>query len=476
MSFINKVIDFISELFRSLNNGTLFFGGVGDLVRAFFDIFLITILLYLMLLFIKHSRAWQLVKGIIFVCAFVLLCNLLGLELVGYVFSNFLYIFAIMFVVIFQPELRRILETVGIKSFTSLKGMLGAGSNDTDKTRLSNLIHEICLACKEMSKSYTGALILIERNTRLDELLMQENVVKFESSVTNSVLQSLFYKGAPMHDGAVLIRNGTIIAARCHVPLSVTMHSLDRTGTRHRAAVGASEMGDTIAIAVSEERGKTSIAVNGKLYEMQNSSELEANLKYLLGVTAVEDNKGGLKKAFGFRKKKVVTAETKPAPDLAVAKEGKMEGTYMLKTVEAERKDLFGSQTLAASISEKIVLAVISLLLSFGLWIYVQITNNPVITKQITVPISYDQELPSQYEYQYIVDTVTVDIVGRQKVIENLQPKDVVATIDYSNVTDPGVKELPIKVEPRDDHVYFRVDKVQHDTVSVTIYEKSSDK
>ena len=108
-----------------------------------------------------------------------------------------------------------------------------------NSTELSAFINEICIACKEMGRSYTGALILIERKTKLDELLSQENVVQFDSSVTSSVLQSIFYKGSPMHDGGLLIRDGRIIAARCHVPLSVTMHALERTGTRHRAAIGA---------------------------------------------------------------------------------------------------------------------------------------------------------------------------------------------------------------------------------------------
>ena len=460
-----------------MSNGSLFFGGVIDLVRSICDIMLIAVLLYLILLFIKHSRAWQLIKGIIFVFAFVLLCSLLGLEMVGYVFSNFLYIFAIMFVVIFQPELRRILETVGIKSFTSLKGMVMGSGTTENQTQVSNLIHEICLACKEMSKSYTGALILIERNTRLDELLMQENVVRFDSTVTNSVLQSLFYKGAPMHDGAVLIRNGMIIAARCHVPLSVTMHSLDRTGTRHRAAVGASEMGDTIAIAVSEERGKSSIAVNGKLYEMQNSSELEANLKYLLGVSGTEETKSGLKKAFGKKGKKAKKAAQAMAkankPNIVVA-QGEKEGKASDSMVQIQRaEEMLKNKSLTASISEKIILAVISILLSFGLWIYIQINNNPVITKPYKVTISYSEAPSNYYEYQYLVETIDVDIVGRQKVLKELQDDDFIAEPDWSAITGPGDVEVPVVIKAKDSGTYFRIEKQQPEKVSLYVIEKT---
>lgn len=324
-----------------------------------------------------------------------------------------------------------------------------------------------------MARDYTGALILIERNTKLDELLMEENVVQFESSVTSNVLQSLFYKGAPMHDGGVLIREGKIIAARCHVPLSVTMHNLDRSGTRHRAAVGASEMGDTIAVVVSEERGKTSIAVNGKLYEMQNSAELEANLKYLLGVSDL--NESGLKRAIGGKKKKrskaqiananVVVAQNEPSGDDSSFK--------MADSVQRGAESL-RSKSRSSSIAEKIILAVLSLLISFGLWIYIQINNNPVITKHYEVPISYDNmSLDGDSYLSYPIEKVEVDIVGRQKVLDRLTSDDIVATVDDSSVEGSGVTELPIIVSSKDSGVYFRVEQQLPETISVLASDKS---
>ncbi|MBO7452999.1 MAG: diadenylate cyclase [Clostridiales bacterium] len=471
MSFFNKAADFINELFKSLNNGYLFFGGWGDLIRSVCDILLITVLLYWALLFIKQSRAWQLIKGIVFVLVFVLICSLLGLEMVGFVFSNFVYIFAVMFVVIFQPELRRILETVGIKSFTSIKGVIINSNEHEDE--ITRFIKEICSACKEMSKTYTGALILIERNTKLDELLMQENVVQFESSVTSSVLQSLFYKGAPMHDGGVLIREGKIIAARCHVPLSVTMHSLDRTGTRHRAAVGASEMGDTIAIAVSEERGKTSVAVNGKLYEMQDSRELEANLRYLLGVGETEANDGGIKKAFGGKKKKSAKAKVNNVK-VAVADSEQTPSVGGIKMSSSVQKgaETLRSKSKSSTIVEKIILATLSLLISLGLWIYIQINNNPVISKHYVVPISYDDiELNDDYTIDFMIDTVEIDVVGRQNVLNNLQASDIEVTLDTSSISGSGVTDVPVIVKSRDSGVYFRVEQQYPDIVHVVASE-----
>ena len=269
-SFITQIIEFINELIASLDSGVLFFGSPWDFIRYVLDIILVTFLFYWVLLFIRQTRAWQLIKGIVLILLFVAFCGIIGLDMVGFIFNTFLYVFAILFVVLFQPELRRALETVGLRS-SSLRFLevLRHGEAD-DKSHLNTFIGEICKACTEMGKTDTGALILIERTTKLNELLTQENVVSLDSAVTSTMLTSIFYKGSPMHDGGLLIRDGRIIAARCHVPLSVTMHSLDRYGTRHRAAVGASEMGDTVVIVVSEERGTTSIAVNGRLFEMKN--------------------------------------------------------------------------------------------------------------------------------------------------------------------------------------------------------------
>ena len=272
-----RLTDFIREIFSSLDSGYMFFGGPLDLVRYVIDIILVTFVLYNILRLIRDTRAWQLLKGVLLIMVFILFCSFLGLEMVGYLFNKVLYIVAILFVVIFQPELRHALETVGLKSFASFSNVLVSEDSD-EQFRYVSMIDEIVKACTEMSRTYTGALILLERSTKLGELLKQENVVRLDSSVTNSMLQSIFYKGSPMHDGGLLSRDGRIIAARCHVPLSETFHMIERYGTRHRAAVGASEIGDTVVVVVSEERGTISIAVDGVLYGMRDGQELRKNL------------------------------------------------------------------------------------------------------------------------------------------------------------------------------------------------------
>ena len=467
-SLIAQLIDFIIELFNSFSSGYVFFGSAVDIIRYAIDILIVAALFYWILLFIKQSRAWQLIKGIILILMFVLLCGLFGLQMVGFIFNRLLYVIAILFVVLFQPELRRVLETVGLKSFTSFRKIFS--SEDSSNTAISSsFIHEIGSACRDMATTYTGALILIERTTRLDELLTQENVVRFESSVTSSVLQSIFYKGSPMHDGGLLIREGRIIAARCHVPLSVTMHNLERSGTRHRAAVGASEMGDTVVVVVSEERGKMSIAVNGNLYEMKDYMELEANLSYLLGVSSEKPEKRRLlgKIIHRVRSKKKAEEEARQAYVTATEAAGENSENLEIRTAKAE--EIANSSVVSAG--SRFVLMLLSLLLSFCLWMYIQVNTNPVVTTSITIPITYDNTAtPDNIEVSYPVDTVELQLVGRKNVIDEIDESDIVASIDYSAITDTGVVELPVVISSSDNDFYFRVESQVPETISVTVY------
>ena len=494
-SIISQIFEFLGELFNSLDKGTLFFGSVWDFIRYAIDIALVTFLFYTLLMFIRQTRAWQLIKGIVLILIFVAFCGIVGLDMVGFLFNRLLYIVAILFVVLFQPELRRALETVGLRTSNAAIPFRHSESIMT-KDELNSFIKEISAACKEMSRTYTGALILIERRTRLDELLSQENVVTFDSEVTNSVLQSIFYKGSPMHDGGLLIRDGRIIAARCHVPLSVTMHSLERSGTRHRAAVGASEMGDTVAVVVSEERGKTSIAVNGRLFEMRSTRELEANLSYLLGLKEYGgEQKTIFDKILGkFRGKKNSTdkellsqedvskaANTKAAaasaaventiPTTQVEVAGETAVPIVIRTKDADQT----SNSKRVGTATKIIFLVLSLFMSLFLWMYIQVVNNPVVTRTITVPISQYQNLPDNAEVSYPIKSVDLEIVGRAGTINKLTADDIVVSIDYSEISegDVGVVELPITVSSADGNIYFRVERQLPETISVTVYSSN---
>lgn len=492
-SIITQIFEFLGELFNSLDKGTLFFGSVWDFIRYAIDIALVTFLFYTLLMFIRQTRAWQLIKGIVLILLFVAFCGVVGLDMVGFLFNRLLYIVAILFVVLFQPELRRALETVGLRTSNAANPFRHSESIMT-KDELNTFIKEISAACKEMSRTYTGALILIERHTRLDELLSQENVVTFDSEVTNAVLQSIFYKGSPMHDGGLLIRDGRIIAARCHVPLSVTMHSLERAGTRHRAAVGASEMGDTVAVVVSEERGKTSIAVNGRLFEMRSTRELEANLSYLLGLKEY----GGEQKTFidkiidKFRGKRNDTdSEVLSQEDVGKASKTKTAAAASAASVPTTQVEVAGESSVPITIRTRdadqtsnsqrvgtptrIIFIVLSFFLSLFLWIYIQVINNPVVTRNITVPISQYQNLPDNAEVSYPIKSVDLEIVGRAGTINKLTVDDIVVSVDYSEISegDMGVVELPINVSSADGNIYFRVEHQLPETISVTVYSSN---
>ena len=464
-AFISQIFQFIHELITSLDKGTLFFGSPLDFIRYTADILLVTFLFYTILLFIRQTRAWQLIKGIVLILIFVMFCGIMGLDMVGFIFNRMLYVVAILFVVLFQPELRRALETVGLRTSSRFTDPF-KHQERLNNTELSTFINEICIACKEMCRSYTGALILIERKTKLNELLSQENVVKFDSSVTSSVLQSIFYKGSPMHDGGLLIRDGRIVAARCHVPLSVTMHALERSGTRHRAAIGASEMGDTVVVVVSEERGKTSIAVNGRLFEMKDSKELEANLSYLLGLTETETGKSGISKIFGKFRKRIATAEaekTQAAPAQTAENDGGEQETaekntpLVIKTKEADQT----TNAQRVSVTTRVIFLIVSLFMSTFLWLYIQIDNNPVVSRNITVPITYPDDR-EDVSVSYPIDEVELRIFGRRNTINALTARDIIATLDYSEIPDnkEGVVEVPVEVRSKDPNKYFRVENL----------------
>lgn len=474
-----KIADFVREIFSSLDSGYLFFGGPLDLVRYILDIVLVTVIVYNILRIIRDTRAWQLLKGVLLIFVFILFCSFLGLEMVGYIFSKMLYIVAILFVVIFQPELRHALETVGLKSFSSFSSALLNDDSD-EQFRYVNMVDEIVKACTEMGKTYTGAIMLIERSTKLGELLKQENVVPLDSSVTNSMLQSIFYKGSPMHDGALLIRDGRIIAARCHVPLAETFHMIEKYGTRHRAAVGASEIGDTVAVVVSEERGTMSIAVGGELYEMKNGQELRKNLSYLLGLTSgssasrlsvIRGKKHAKKNG-----KNAVEEETAETPLIVAQKksdEKKEESSESLPVVAKRKKSYSKGKR-----SRNALLLLISFALSLLLWMYIQITTNPVTEKTYTLQLQYENASVLNEKNlatnTYPVQNVTVRIVGRKNVIDKLTASDLSAFIDLAEVHEAGAIRLPVHFSC-DDNVYFRVDMQRPEDVPVSIYTLEED-
>jgi hypothetical protein len=255
------------------------------------------------------------------------------------------------------------------------------------------------------------------------------------------------------------------------------MHALERSGTRHRAAIGASEMGDTVVVVVSEERGKTSIAVNGRLFEMHDTKELEANLSYLLGLTASETGKSGISKIFERFRKRPATAEAAEATTESgqtVSKETEeqqnVSSPLVIKTKEADQT----SNAQRVSVGTRVIFLILSLFLSLFLWLYIQIDNNPVVSRNISVPISYPEE--QNYRVSFPIDEVELNIVGRRNTINSLTSKDIVVTIDYASLPDSkeGIVEVPVVVTSKDKNVYFRVERRFPQTVKVVKFRSQS--
>lgn len=488
---MDQIVDFCREIFAGLSSGVLFFGGPADIARYVADILLITLILYNLLRILRETRAWQLLKGVLLIILLTMVCSLLGLEMVSFIFNKLLYIVALAFVVIFQPELRRALETVGLKSFSSISVAFTPEYQDPQHTQ-TRMIDEVVSACVKMGKTFTGALIIFERNSKLSELIMQENAVKLDSAVSDTMLQSIFYKGSPLHDGALLIRNGRIAAARCHIPLADNYHVSEELGTRHRAAIGASELGDAFAIAVSEERGTISIAWDGCLYTMQSGEDLRSNLRYLLGVSETSASLGQrIKSRYTHRRawlrrfRKNGRKQNEAVPEdagaegetlaaesavcsisqkehiLKKADEGAVSPVPRLSSVKAAR----------VTKSQRVLMLLASLLISIGLWMYIQITNNPIAEKSLKVDvkdINYEQLAANGLDAYYPMATVTVTVIGRQTTIDTFTEADINAYVDYSGVASAGVVELPIKTSS-DVSEYFRIEGQNPETISVVI-------
>ncbi|NLB10004.1 MAG: TIGR00159 family protein, partial [Clostridiaceae bacterium] len=288
-NLFQSIQEFLSNVWRIISDGLLLFGGPVDTFLAIVDILATAFVIYYILKLLRDTRAWQLLRGLILIFAFGIFASMVGLDTIGFLLNRTVSLFAIAFVVIFQPELRRALETFGRSGFNVLASTF---SVDDRLDTVHRLIESIVNACDSLSKSKTGALMIIERQTKLGELQDQENAVSIDAQVSSSLLQQIFYQGSPLHDGAVLIRDGRVSAARVHVPLSDNYHLRREFGTRHRAAVGASEMGDAISVVVSEERGSISIAVDGKLYVLSSADALRAQLHRLLSAKPEEKRTG----------------------------------------------------------------------------------------------------------------------------------------------------------------------------------------
>ncbi|MBR5277883.1 MAG: diadenylate cyclase CdaA [Clostridia bacterium] len=242
------------------------------------DIFIVAFLLYWVFKFVSGRRAGKLLIGLVILVAFLGISTILDMRALNFILTNLFSVGVVAIVIVFQPELRSALEKVGIESL-NLRNLKGKLDNE-EQAKIRSSIHEISIAAQDLSYSKTGALIVFERNTRLGDYIRTGTTI--DALASSFLIGNIFFNKAPLHDGAVIIRNGRVHAAGCFLPLSANSDIVKELGTRHRAAIGMSENSDAVVLVVSEETGGISVAVDGKLKRNIGAKNVENYLTSLL--------------------------------------------------------------------------------------------------------------------------------------------------------------------------------------------------
>ncbi|MDO4272806.1 MAG: diadenylate cyclase CdaA [Eubacteriales bacterium] len=258
--------------------------GVIDII----EIALISFFIYQFMVWIKFTRAYTLLKGILVVLVFILLAYIFKMNTILWIVKNMANVLITGVIIIFQPELRKVLEQLGQKKIVSAIIPFDTGKEVkerfTDKT-----VNELVKACFDMGEVKTGALIVIEQDIRLTEY--ERTGINVDAVLTSQLLINIFEHNTPLHDGAVIVRGNRIVSATCYLPLSDNMELSKQLGTRHRAGVGISEVSDSLTIIVSEETGQISVAQNGKLTRSLTSAQLRDILVKVQNKKVIDNNK-----------------------------------------------------------------------------------------------------------------------------------------------------------------------------------------
>ena len=253
------------------------------------EIIILSFLLYHILVWVKNTRAWSLLKGILVIAAFVLLAAYFEMNTILWIVNNMFSVAVTAIIVILQPELRKAVEELGRKNLISSIMPFELGRNPGEGRFSDKTINEIAKACVEMGKVKTGALIVVQQDQELDEY--ERTGIDVDGIVTSQLLINIFEHNTPLHDGAVIVRGDRITAATCYLPLSDNMSLSKELGTRHRAGVGISEVTDSLTVIVSEETGKISVAFEGKLERGLSGEELKEKLKTIQNKPEEENRK-----------------------------------------------------------------------------------------------------------------------------------------------------------------------------------------
>lgn len=240
------------------------------------EIIIIAVLIYQLIVWIKNTKAWMLLKGILVVAVFILVAAIFHMYTILWIAKNSIPVMAIAAVIVFQPELRRALEKLGERQF--LTSVLPIDRKGKENERFSKqTVEEISAAVFEMGKAKTGALIVVEQAIKLTEY--EGTGIMLDCLISRQILLNLFVPNTPFHDGAVMIRDDKIVAATCYLPLSDNKEISKELGTRHRAAIGMTEVSDALVIVVSEETGYVSISQGGQIVRNVTPELLEQKME-----------------------------------------------------------------------------------------------------------------------------------------------------------------------------------------------------
>ena len=271
-------MDFWEKYWLYIKNGS-----ITDLI----DILIVAFLIYHLLRFVRGTSAERLLKGVVILMAAQIFASAVHLNTISYVLEMTFSVGALILAVVFQPELRRLLEQIGMGRVTKLLVRRESGETEIDFA-----ISQTVLACESMSWSRTGALMVFERNERLGEIMKSGTRIDAEPSA--ELIKNIFYPKSPLHDGAMVLRDGRIHSAACVLPLSKNLNLSRDLGTRHRSAVGMSENSDAVVVVVSEETGAISVAIGGMLKRQLDPETLRKILEAELIPETSEKKKKGM--------------------------------------------------------------------------------------------------------------------------------------------------------------------------------------
>ena len=265
-------------------------------IKDIIDILFVAIIVYALIIQMRKTQSIQILKGLALVAVLYLFVNLFEMNASKFIFSNVIGDLLIILAIVFSGEIRQALERMGQRRNFALFSLF---SSKSDAEETYDVINSVCRACAEMSEDKVGSLIVFQRKSLLGDITRQS--VPIDSCVTTEMLLSIFYPKAALHDGAIVIRDGRIVAARCVVPLKNEKEVTDHVGTRHRAAIEVSLRSDAVAVVTSEETGIISVAVDGKLTRGLTDAQLREMLDNLLIDSSDDSEKP--KKKLSFSKK-----------------------------------------------------------------------------------------------------------------------------------------------------------------------------